>query len=156
MCRTPPLPSLYRRPARVRVGAGRPLACPPSWSPTRTPPWAPFLKGWSRPLVQLGLGRPPLALAGLAHLGPRWCGTPCGGCTPLVHVGPIQYVVPLLELSRTFQNLPVPCKQFPELFRNLRKQLSIYESYSPDSFGTSHDVRDPIRDSESPFVHFII
>ena len=77
-------------------------------------------------------------------------------CTPFVHVGPIQYVVPLLDPSRTFWNLPVPSKYFPELFRYLRKPLSLYESYSPDSSGTPRDVCDPIRDSESAFIHFII
>ena len=41
---SPPPPYIGGR-ARVRA-RGRPaLACPPSWSPTRTPPWAPFLKG---------------------------------------------------------------------------------------------------------------
>ena len=39
---SPPPPYIGGR-ARVRA-RGRPaLACPPSWSPTRTPPWAPFL-----------------------------------------------------------------------------------------------------------------
>ena len=89
-----------------------------------------------------------VGLGGAPHIG--------GGSTPLVHVGPIQYVVPLLEPSRTFRNLSGTLLNIPELFRNLRKPLSIYESYSPDSSRTSRDVRDPIRNSKSPFVHFII
>ena len=56
-------------------------------------------------LVQLGVGSPLSFLAALAHVGLGGAPHLGGGSTPLVHVGPIQYVVPLLEPSRTFQNL---------------------------------------------------
>ena len=65
---------------------------------------------------------------------------------PFVHVGPFWT---FLEYSGTFR---YPTK----IFRYLRKPLSLYESYSLDHSGTPRDVRDPIRDSESSFVYFII
>ena len=115
--------------------------------------------GWLGPQARV-LGRHPLSWAPLAKpvalvghwvvRSPSGCSTPFGPCGPLY----IRWV-PLLDSSRTFRNLPVPYK-YSGTFPIPPETLSLYESYSPDSSGTPRDVRDLIRNSESPFVHFII
>ena len=55
-------------------------------------------------------------------------------------------------------DIPGPSRMFPmktpESFSNSETGLSLYESYSPDHFGSPRDIPDPIQDSEQHSVSF--
>ena len=141
MCRTPPLPTLNRWPARVRVGAGRPpFSLASKLSPKWTRAW-PFLKEEGPNSSPTRSRTPPfLALAALAHV----C---LGGAAHHVVAAPLWSMwatynmwVPLLDPSRTFRNLPVPCKyfrNFSDTFRNHFPYMNLILRTPPELLVTS-------------------
>jgi hypothetical protein len=73
---------------------------------------------------------------------PKWLGhCPLGPCRP-PSSGPT--MAPLRNLLEHSGIIPINSETFSES----KKCFPLYESYSSDHSGTSHDVRDLIRDSE--------
>jgi hypothetical protein len=88
----------------------------------------------------------PLGLAGWALRAwcawPKWPGhSPLGPRRPLSS-GPT--MAPLWNLLEHSGTIPINSKTFPES----KNSFPLYESYSLNHSGTSHDVRDLIRDSK--------